>query len=142
MQLWQLVRLVSERYGKRLQEHKKARPGSGELDAMTVQQFQYLQAVNRFPSATVGGLAAYFRVTSPTVTVAVNRLVRAGFLKKSPSNVDGRSNLLVLTQKGRKVLRVQEGAFRALAEDISRALDENELGEYFRLTKKVCDSLD
>lgn len=141
MELWQLVKLVSERYVRRLQEHKTKSPGAKALESLAIQQFQYLQAINSLPSATVGGLATYFGVASPTATFTVNKLVRDGYLKKTPSSEDSRSNFLTLTTKGRKLLKVQENAFKALAVDIENVLDENELETYFRLTKKVCDSL-
>lgn len=141
MELWQLVKLVSERYGKRLQEHKKTTPGGKALEALTIQQFQYLQAINNLPAATVGGLSLYFGVTSPTATFTVNKLVRDGYLEKKPSSEDSRSNFLLLTSKGQKLLKVQEEAFKALASDIENALTKKELEAYFDLTKKVCDSL-
>ncbi len=141
MELWQLVKLVSERYGRRLQEHKKKSPAAKELNSLTLQQFQYLQAINSMQSATVGGLASYFRVTSPTATFSVNKLVNAGLIEKKPSDEDSRSNYLIVTSKGRKLLKVQEDAFKALAGDIENALDKKELEAYFILTKKVCDNL-
>lgn len=141
MELWQLVRLVSERYGKRLQEHRKTRTGAKGLESLTVQQFHYLQAAGSATTATVGWLASYFGVTSPTATFIVNKLVRSGHIIKRPSSEDSRSNFLILTSKGRSLLNIQEDSFKALAGDIEKALDEKELTAYFILTKKVCDSL-
>lgn len=140
MELWQLVKLVSERYGRRLQEHRKKSPSDG-LHKLSVQQFQYLLAASRIPEATVGRLASYFGVTSPTATFTVGRLVKDGYLAKKHSGDDSRVKILVLTPKGRRLLGIQEEAFRALAEDIRKALTEEELEAYSVLTKKVCDGL-
>lgn len=141
MELWQLVKLVSERYGKRLQEHKSKHARAKALASLTVQQFQYLQAISNMSGATVGGLASYFGVTSPTATFTVNRLVRAGYIEKKPSSDDSRSNFLILTSKALKLLTVQEEAFKALADDIEGVLDKKELEAYFSLTEKVCERL-
>jgi DNA-binding MarR family transcriptional regulator len=138
MELWELVRLVSERYGKRLEQHKQAHPAARELGQVTLQQFQYLQAVRRGPSATIGSLSAYFGVRSPTATVLVARLEEKGLVKRSPDPQDGRSNRLVLTPRAQRLLEVQEAAFKALGEDIRAALSPSDLKLYTRLTEQVC----
>ncbi|MCC6751453.1 MAG: MarR family transcriptional regulator [Deltaproteobacteria bacterium] len=140
-ELWELVKLVSERYGQRLQAHRSAKGAGSELSALTVQQFQYLQAVGALPGPTVGSLASYFEVTSPTATSIVNRLEGAGYVEKRPSGRDNRVRFVVLTARGRKVLRAQEDAFRALAEEIRGALTASELAAYQELTAKVCAKL-
>lgn len=141
MELWQLVRLVSERYGRRLQAHRDATGASQELSTLTVQQLQYLQAIGALENPTVGGLAAYFGVTSPTATSIVNKIAALGYVEKRPSGLDGRSRHLLLTPRGKKILRIQEHAFRALADEIAQALTPKELADYHQLTRKVCDSL-
>ncbi len=138
MELWELVRLVSERYGKRLEQHKKAHARAGELGQVTLQQFQYLQAIRKSPFPTIGSLSAYFGVRSPTATVIVARLEENGFVKRSPNPRDRRSNRLVPTPKARRILEVQEAAFKALGEDIRDALSPGDLKLYARLTEQVC----
>lgn len=142
MELWELVRLVSERYGKRLQQHLSAPTAGAGLEEVTVQQFQYLQAIRLGPSPTVSGLAAYFGVRSPTVTVAVQRLVQRGLLSKRPHPSDARSSQLVLTAKARRLFAAQERAFQALGEDIRASLSASELQQYARLTEQVCQALE
>lgn len=141
MEMWELVKLVSERYGRRLQEHKAGRPAAREFESLSVQQFQYLQALGSLPEPTVGSLARYFKVTSPTATSLVSRLIQAGYLKRVSHPYDRRSSYLKLTPRGRRILNVQIEAFRALARDITELLSPRELSEYVKLTRRVCDGL-
>jgi DNA-binding MarR family transcriptional regulator len=142
MELWELVRLVSERYGKRLEEHKEAQAGRSGFGSVTVQQFQYLQAIRRAPEATVSYLKSYFGVRSPSATMIVHTLEAKGLLKKKPNSHDQRSNYLVLTPKALKLLEAQENAFVALGEDIQAALSPTDLKTYTRLTEQVCSALE
>lgn len=140
MELWELVRTVSQRYGQRLEQHKQAHPRAKDLGELTVQQFQYLQALHASPTPTISFLSTYFGVRSPTATVIVARLVERGFLKKAPDLQDKRSNRLVLTPKARKILEVQESAFRALGDDIRTVLSSSDLQAYVHLTEQVCNA--
>lgn len=142
MELWELVRLVSARYGKRLQQHLAAPGAASRAGEVTVQQFQYLQAIHRLPSPTIGALSAQLGVRSPTVTVAVQRLMERGLVSKHPHPTDARSSRLALTARARRLFVAQERAFRALGEDIRGALSASELQQYTRLTAQVCEALE
>jgi DNA-binding MarR family transcriptional regulator len=142
LELWELVRLVSERYGKRLSAHKRKNPKASRLESLTVQQFQYLQVIERHSPLSVGEIARYFKVTSPTATSIVNRLEQEALVVKKPSSQDGRIQLMQLTPKGKDIIKIQEDAFRSLAVDIEKALTPQELKKYAELTGKVCGSLE
>lgn len=142
MELWELVRLVSERYGKRLQRHLAASSAASRTEEVSVQQFQYLQAIRASASPTVSGLAAYFSVRSPTVTVAVQRLVERGLVRKRPDPADARRGQLTLTPKAHRLFAAQDRAFKALGEDIRAALDPADFRHYARLTEQVCRALE
>lgn len=141
MELWQLVKLVSDRYGARLQQHKSKSPKAARLEGMTVQQFQYLQVIGNHQEITVGEMAKRFQVRSPTATSILNRLVELGLIQKTPSHSDRRVLHLRVTGQGKTILKIQEDAFRALAGDIEGCLSPEELLQYRDLTLKVCENL-
>ena len=61
-------------------------------------------------------LAARVGVEDPTMVATVDRLVKAGFMQRTPSDTDRRVKLLVLTPAGQKIyqdVRVQADAVRA-----------------------------
>jgi DNA-binding MarR family transcriptional regulator len=70
--------------------------------------------------ATVSELARRMRLAQSTVTELVNRAERAGLVRRSASNVDGRVAHVALTEKGEERFAA---SFRALADE-RRALQQ------------------
>jgi DNA-binding MarR family transcriptional regulator len=54
--------------------------------------------------STIGQLAAHERVQPPSMTRTVNCLVDDGYAVRRPSDTDGRSTLIAISDKGREVL--------------------------------------
>lgn len=57
-------------------------------------------------SRTVSEIAQDLRLAVPTVTVAVNKLVKKGYLRKDRNSEDGRSVRISLTREGEKIYRL------------------------------------
>jgi DNA-binding MarR family transcriptional regulator len=57
-------------------------------------------------SRTVSEIASDLQIAVPSVTVAVNKLVRKGYLIKKKNKEDGRSVLIKLTREGEKIYRL------------------------------------
>ena len=58
----------------------------------------------RHGESTVGQLAAHERVQPPSMTRTVNCLVDDGYAVRRPSETDGRSTLVEISDKGRQIL--------------------------------------
>jgi DNA-binding MarR family transcriptional regulator len=58
----------------------------------------------RHGEQTVGQLAAHERVQPPSMTRTVNCLVDDGYAVRRPSETDGRSTLVDISEKGRQIL--------------------------------------
>lgn len=58
----------------------------------------------RHGESTVGQLAAQERVQPPSMTRTVNALVDQGYAVRRPSETDGRSTLVDISDKGREML--------------------------------------
>jgi DNA-binding MarR family transcriptional regulator len=54
--------------------------------------------------STVGKLAAQARVQPPSMTRTVNCLVEDGYAQRRPSETDGRSTLIAISDRGRDIL--------------------------------------
>lgn len=141
MELWQLVRRVSDLYGRRMEEHKRGIPAAEYMDALSIHQFRYVVAIDRMERPTCGSLAQRFHVTPPTATAIVKKLEGGGYVCSEEDPTDRRQRLLSLTEKGSAVARVNEAAYQLLAEDIRRWLTPEERAAYERLTAKICDRI-
>lgn len=72
---------------------------------------------------TVKEIAAELRITQPSVTAAVNRLVEKGIVERRRSTEDGRVVYIHLTRLGHKTyavfMRFHENMVRAVAKDLT-----------------------
>jgi MarR family 2-MHQ and catechol resistance regulon transcriptional repressor len=73
---------------------------------MTVDNFRILELLYTDEKTyTVQKISEKLHIPSGSITYVVNRLVKQGYVKKTPSPTDGRANLVVLTETGEEIIR-------------------------------------
>lgn len=92
------LRVSVMRLARRLRNERNPELGLG-LGAISV-----LGLLMRHGEQTVGQLAAHERVQPPSMTRTVNHLVDAGYAVRRPSDTDGRSVLVDLSEQGRQMV--------------------------------------
>lgn len=72
---------------------------------LSIREMHLIECVgmNREEGKTVSEIAEYLKVARPSVTVAVNKLERKGYLEKQGCRTDGRIVRVRLSREGRKV---------------------------------------
>lgn len=77
---------------------------SSKID-LTINEMHVIEAIGKDGNQgiTIGYLADELYITRPSVTVAVNKLERKGYVKKIKSEQDGRKVMATLTKKGLKM---------------------------------------
>ncbi|WP_051342003.1 MarR family winged helix-turn-helix transcriptional regulator [Pseudonocardia spinosispora] len=117
----------------RLQELIAERLGIGATD------LQCLHFLNRHGPTTAGELARRVGRSTGAVTRMIDRLERAGFVRRMPSDTDRRSVRVAPTPEGLTILTEE---FEEIAER-SRAVlaehPESELGALLRLVRALTD---
>ena len=86
---------------------------------------------------TVSEIAERLKVTRPSVTVAVNKLVQKGYCEKRRREDDGRAVAVALTKAGRKVEAFHARCHRSMIREISDDLTENEKAELLRTMSRI-----
>lgn len=89
---------------------------------------------------TVSEIAERLKVTRPSVTVAVNKLVQKGYCEKrrrEDREDDGRAVAVALTKAGRKVEAFHARCHRSMIREISDDLTENEKAELLRTMSRI-----
>jgi DNA-binding MarR family transcriptional regulator len=71
---------------------------------LSVGAISVLGVLLRHGESTVGQLAAHERVQPPSMTRTVNFLVDEGYAVRRPSETDGRSTLVEISDRGRQML--------------------------------------
>jgi DNA-binding MarR family transcriptional regulator len=72
---------------------------------LTWPQLATLRAAERLGDCSIGALARAVHLGQPTVTGIIQRLERAGYVKRSPHERDGRSVNITITPTGRDLLK-------------------------------------
>ena len=78
------------------------------------------------PKKTITNIASELGITLASVTVAVNKLVKKGFLTKEKGQDDGRITFISLTPPGEKVVKVHDYFHRQMVTSISDDLSSHE----------------
>lgn len=80
-------------------------------------QYSMMVAIGEAGTATVGQIAARLHVSSPFVTAEIGKLIKRGIVDRRPNDADRRSNILVLTDTGKQLIR-DVGPLRRMTNDM------------------------
>ena len=109
---------------------------------VTQTQFLVLIAIHASGRCPMGTLARNMHVQMPTATGIVNRLVRAGYVRRTPDPEDRRQVLVHVTDKGRIFIHDFQGIIRHRWEEVLKALQPAELGAFYRVVTKLREHLE
>lgn len=113
---------------------------------LSISEIHFLEAVSKGKEKgyTVSEIADELGITKPSVTVAVNKLEKKGYLEKRQCQDDGRAVRVFLTREGIKVNSCHQYFHKRMVRSISEGLDEHEreflvktiskLNNYFKQT--------
>ena len=110
---------------------------NSSLSNLTSTQVYYLDAIFQLKKPKLSELASYLNVSKPTVTFAINKMEKQGYVKKIQSNKDRRFFSLHLTSKGNKLAKVHDAIHKSYAIVFKKVLDTNELITLETLLGKV-----
>jgi len=136
MELKDLFLQFIERYHRVLLETDRVEQGSTGFPDITINQYFYLQGVQRHENITLTELAAVIGVSKPSATAAVTKLISDGFIVRTQSKTDQRKFHLSLTAKGREVFVHKQRAYREFIERLEQCTTKKEqkiLAEAFRI---------
>lgn len=104
---------------------------------LTLTQMNYLEVINNLGNPNLTELASALRLSKPTVTVAVEKLIEKEYLYKVKSDADRRSQHVHLTEKGQLINGMHDYAHGKIVEYLRRNLSDEELNELVLLLGKV-----
>lgn len=121
---------------QKLEEKALKKTGKGDL---SISEFHMLESIGKGEEGrkTVGDIASSLSVTLPTVTVAVNRLEKKGYITKTKSAEDGRVVYIGLTREGRKMDRIHQFYHRQMLKSIQSEFNGEEIGYLLRCIRKL-----
>jgi DNA-binding MarR family transcriptional regulator len=95
---------------------------------LSISELHLLEAVgkNREQGRTISELAQELDITLPSVTIAIKKLLKKGYVTKVKSGEDGRMVYVVLTKQGRKVDNAHRYFHRQMVRQVSSEFSEEE----------------
>lgn len=85
---------------------------------ITLNQFFYLQCIQRNENTTLTELAQKLNVSKPSAAVIVSKLIEEGFVIRTRSTVDRRKFHLILSEKGHQVFLIKKKAYFKIIDNI------------------------
>ena len=98
---------------------------------LSINEIHLIDAVGRNrssspPGRTISDLSESVGLSLPSVTIAVNKLVRKGYVEKRRSPLDGRVVLVTLTRRGEKVDRAHRYFHQKMIAAVMNEMTEEE----------------
>ena len=98
----------------------------GRFKNLSRNDLKTLKAIGLHGEKTMGETAQELRITLGTLTVAINKLVKKGYVKKEKSNTDGRVVYVRLTDKGLRIDKIHQYFHVKMVKDISKEMTDEE----------------
>lgn len=105
--------------------------------SVTQTQFFILVAIHATHDASMGGVARSMKISMPTATGIVGRLVRTGFLRRYSEPYDRRRVRVELTPKGIGFIRKFQKAVSHRWTEVLKNVDDRELGPFYRVILRL-----
>ncbi|MFX0549824.1 MarR family winged helix-turn-helix transcriptional regulator [Hathewaya histolytica] len=80
----------------------------GNLKDLSITEIHTIDAVGMYSSRTMSEIASDLKITVGTLTIAINNLVKKGYVERMRSDTDRRVVLIELTRKGKLAYRVHQ----------------------------------
>lgn len=111
MELNQVLDELTTKLSDIIKEHKENAISKESLSQITYSQFILIHHIKDTENATITELAELMKVTKPTLTAGVNKLIKLELVEKIPSTTDKRVSYLKLTPKGDSIGSAEMDAF-------------------------------
>ena len=120
---------------------------TGEYKELTVNDMHVIEAIDIYDAKNMTTVAKQLSVTTGTLTISVNSLVKKGYVERTRSEADRRVVLISLTEKGRSAHAQHRRFHQQMIDAIVKDLDEQEqvilekalsnLNQFFRTVGKL-----
>lgn len=106
---------------------------------LAIKEMHLIECIGQEPETgkTISEIADYLKVAKPSVTVAVNKLEKKGYLNKNGCHTDGRVVRVTLTREGRKVDAYHKRYHMSMIHEIENEFGEDEREMLVRVIAKL-----
>ena len=128
---------IVEKLSESMERYETETLNNSLLSNLTATQVHYLDSVYHLENPNVSELASHLNVSKPTVTFAINKMEKQGYVKKNQSDEDRRFFSIHLTSKGKELAKLHDEVHKNYAEIFKQVLNKKELKTLEILLEKV-----
>ena len=115
---------IVEKLSESMERYETETLNNSLLSNLTATQVHYLDAVYHLENPNVSELASHLNVSKPTVTFAINKMEKQGYVKKNQSDEDRRFFSIHLTSKGKELAKLHDEVHKNYAEIFKQVLNK------------------
>lgn len=110
-------------------------------DDLTVSNYQYLYSIYCLNKATITRLSEALSIKKSSVTNMIEVLSEKGYVQREPSVDDRRSTIISLTNKGIKIVELEEKVQRAFVDEMKQVVNDDEMEHFSYLLNKMASTI-
>lgn len=99
---------------------------TGEYKELTINDMHVIEAIDVHEAKNMTSVARILLVTTGTLTISINGLVKKGFVERTRSEEDRRVVLISLTDKGRRAFAQHKRFHQKMIQAVLEGLDKEE----------------
>lgn len=117
-------------------------PKLGDLNInLAPQQMRAMRLIWAKGNTTLIDLSKTLKRDKGQVTRIVDELCKTGMVSREPNPDDGRSKLLMLTNKGKGVFEAIEAIEAKFSEDLIQGISKQELATFFAVSDRLSENM-
>ena len=134
----QLNEVIVDTYRSILRVEENILKRSDQTD-LSISEIHMLEAVGKGKDRrrTISELAEVLNITLPSVTVAINKLMKKGYVEKVRGVEDGRIVYVSLTRQGRRIDSAHRYFHESMVRSIIRDMTESEMQALYKGVMKL-----
>lgn len=134
----QLNEVIVDTYRSILRVEENILKRSDQTD-LSISEIHMLEAVGKGKDRrrTISELAEVLNITLPSVTVAINKLMKKGYVEKVRGEEDGRIVYVSLTRQGRRIDSAHRYLHESMVRSIIRDMTESEMQALYKGVMKL-----
>lgn len=114
----------------------------GEFKDISKNDMHIIDAIGSEETKNMSALAKKMKVTVGTLTIAINNLVKKGYVSRIRSKKDKRVVLISLSEKGERAFRRHKSFHERMVDSVIDGLDENQVEVLINTLKNVRSFID
>ncbi|MDP4119882.1 MAG: MarR family transcriptional regulator [Bacillota bacterium] len=111
---------------------------------LSISEINMLEVINRKPieGRLIGEIASELYITPSSVTIAINKLEKKGYVTRKRGSTDARCVYVQLTDLGKRADRIHKRFHKSMAMSVSSGLTDDEKSILLKCMRKMNDFLE